>query len=278
MNLEKEPLKQNEGEQKPGSIDNSSGKEQIDSPELQIDRQTAEFLPEAERKISSEAKSLDISAEEVGTARKEQGLDAKLEEIRAKVGQLAEKTKKELNGTAEDQTSKPEVAKEKEKMDLFEKERLNVPEAIMEATSSQEYVVRFRSEDFDRLRKVLKNNGCEIEDIPEAKGDPNYKGVPFKIITADLYKIGPSEDLVFAVGSYSPLYRELMENDLVKTEFIVRNANEADPAELEGMEKQNEFYSRGKSEDGKTTIHKRGNYLVYEQDVPLMEQNEEGEQ
>lgn len=209
----------------------------------EIEKQNKNFLPEAEQRIGSEAKALGVTPEELEESLKEQKIGAKLQEIQDKTDQLGEETKEKLA---------------REKMNRrFEEERKSVPESIMEATSANVMVVRVRP-DFNKLRDFLAENGYDL------KEHPGRKGVPFQILADDIYEV---DDLTFAVEMDSPVCQELMKKDLIETIFVVEDANEENLEGVEEMEKQNEFYSKGKDKYGQT-VHKRGPYLVCEKKVP----------
>ncbi len=88
----------------PGSpevgIEESVSDEQLEqyatAAETQIEQQTLEMLPEAEQRIESSAKSMNVSPETMGDARQEQGLDAQLNEIQAEASQLANEARLDI--------------------------------------------------------------------------------------------------------------------------------------------------------------------------------------
>lgn len=217
-------------------LGNGQSEQNAENAVSEIEKQTENFLPEAERRIKTEADALGITPEELEESFKEKKTEAKLQEIKEKVEQLGKEAEKKL---------------------LFEKERIIVPESIMEATSANVMVVRVRP-DFDKLRDSLVENGYGL------KEHPGRKGVPFQILSDDIYEV---DDRTFAIEMDSPIYEKLMEKGLIETVFVVENASEENLKELERMDEQNEFYSKGINKYGQT-VHKRGSYLVYEESVP----------
>lgn len=152
--------------------------------------------------------------------------------------------------------AKPEIDSENSaKKAIFEKEKSMLPAAVMEATSAPVWVVRIRP-DYDGLRALLAENGYGI------KEHPGREGVPFQILAEDIYEI---DDMTFAIETDSPIYQKLKEKNLVKTDFYVEDATKERLAEIE-MEEAGELYSKGKDKDGRT-VHKRGSYLVYEEEL-----------
>jgi len=218
------------------SIGNERPEQGTEETTAESQKQTENFLTEAEQRIESEAKALGVTPEELEESFKDQKTEGKLQEIKEKVEQLGKEVEKKL---------------------LFEKERMSVPESIMEATSANVMVVRVRP-DFKKLRDFLAENGYDL------KEHPGRKGVPFQILADDIYEV---DDLTFAIEMDSPIYQELMKNGLIETVFFVEDASEKNLKDLKKMEEQNEFYSKGKDKYGQT-VHKRGSYLVYEENIP----------
>jgi hypothetical protein len=232
-------------------IGNENPKQGAEAAVSRIEEQTENFLPEANQRIESEAKALGVTPEELEKRLEEQGIGAKLQEIRDKADQLEEETKEKL--------AREEMNRR------FEEERKSVPESIMEATSSWEVVVRIRPDSdksekpkFDELREFLAENGYKIEE------HPGRDGVPFRILAEDIIEV---DDLTFAIDTDSPLYEKLIEKGLIEAVFVVDDANEKNLADIEKMEEQNEYYSKGEDKDGQT-VHKRGPYLVREEKNP----------
>jgi len=72
-----------------------------ESAETHIDQQTAEILPESEKRIESSASSMNVSAETLDNAKQEFSLNEKLQEVQAEADQFANKAKSDIASAVE---------------------------------------------------------------------------------------------------------------------------------------------------------------------------------
>lgn len=72
------------------------------SAESHIERQTAEILPEGEKKLESSSSSMNVSPKTLDSTKQEFGLDAKLQEVQAEADQIASETKSDIEAITQE--------------------------------------------------------------------------------------------------------------------------------------------------------------------------------
>jgi hypothetical protein len=88
-------------------ISNEDLEQHTVSAESHIEQQTAEVLPEGEKRLESSSSSMNVSPETLDSTKQEFGLDTKLQEVQAEADQIASEAKSEIASVAE----KPEPEK-----------------------------------------------------------------------------------------------------------------------------------------------------------------------
>ncbi len=157
------------------------------SAEKYIDREIRNFLPEAEQRIESWVKSMNISPEMLSDLRQEQELDKKLNEVQKEANQLASEEVmkiREILGSEE-----LEVVEKKleflfqEEMKYFQEFKVKRGDKTAEelweryeaGETKAEYVL-------NQLKEFSKRNGAEYKSMPEAMKDMPYNSETKKVI------------------------------------------------------------------------------------------------
>lgn len=97
------------------------------SAESQIEQQTAEILPEGEKRLASSSSSMNVSPETLDSTKQEFGLDAKLQEVQSEADQIASEAKSDIASVAEKpQPEKVAEVKEKTPEEIKEERRMGV--------------------------------------------------------------------------------------------------------------------------------------------------------
>ncbi len=104
-------------------ISNEQLRQHAESTETYIDQQTSEILPEAEKRIESFTRSVNISAELLVAAREEYGLDAQLQEIQREANQIGQEAKLEVAQVMQEMPP-VKVAKKQQMPEELREERL----------------------------------------------------------------------------------------------------------------------------------------------------------
>lgn len=82
-------------------ISNEDLEQHTISAESQIEQQTAEILPEGEKRMESSISSMNVSPETLDSTKQEFGLDEKLQEVQAEADQIASEAKSKIASVAE---------------------------------------------------------------------------------------------------------------------------------------------------------------------------------
>ncbi len=146
----------------PAEISNEELKQYATVVETHIEKQATEMLPEAERRIESSARSMNVSPKTMGAVRQEQGLDAQLNEIQAEASQLANEARLDIEKvTAHENTGQVEHGTESEP------ERVSLTEInkLIESVSADLYDDKITDEQF--LEKYDKPRGEARNDLKE---------------------------------------------------------------------------------------------------------------
>lgn len=108
-------------------ISNEEVEQHAISAESQIEQQTAEILPEGEKRMGSSVSSMNVSPETLDSTKQEFGLDAKLQEVQAEADQIASEAKSEIASVAEKpQPEKVAEVKEKTPEEIKEERRMGI--------------------------------------------------------------------------------------------------------------------------------------------------------
>jgi hypothetical protein len=101
------------------------------SAESHIEQQTAEILPEGEKRLESSSLSMNVSPETFDSTKQEFGLDVKLQEVQAESDQIASEAKSEIASVAEkSQPEKVAEVKEKTPKEIKEERRMGIIKEI----------------------------------------------------------------------------------------------------------------------------------------------------
>lgn len=103
-------------------ISNEKLEQHAGAANADIDRQTAEVVPESEQRIESSAQSMSMSAESLTAARQEYGIDTQLQEIQNEADQIAQEAKLEIAGATQE-TPPVEVAEKQQTPEELREER-----------------------------------------------------------------------------------------------------------------------------------------------------------
>jgi len=87
-------------------ISNEDLEQHTISAESHIEQQTAEILPEGEKRLESSSSSMDVSLELLDKTKQEFGLDAKLQEVQAEANQIADETRFDIKTITEEPSKK----------------------------------------------------------------------------------------------------------------------------------------------------------------------------
>lgn len=108
-------------------ISNEDLEQHTISAESQIEQQTAEILPEGEKRMESSISSMNVSPETLDSTKQEFGLDEKLQEVQAEADQIASEAKSEIASVAEKpQSEKVAEVKEKTPEEIKEGRRMGI--------------------------------------------------------------------------------------------------------------------------------------------------------
>lgn len=83
-------------------ISNEELEQHVISAESHVEQQTAEILPEGEKRLKSSSLSMNVSPETLDSTKQEFGLDAKLQEVQAEAGQIASETKSDIEAITQE--------------------------------------------------------------------------------------------------------------------------------------------------------------------------------
>ena len=108
-------------------ISNEEIEQHTISAESHIEQQTAEILPEGEKRMESSISSMNISPETLDSTKQEFGLDVKLQEVQAEADQIASEAKSEIASILEKpQSEKVAEVKEKTPEEIKEERRMGI--------------------------------------------------------------------------------------------------------------------------------------------------------
>lgn len=112
-------------------ISNKQLEQHTISAESHIEQQTAEILPEGEKRLESSSSSMNVSPETLDSTKQEFGLDAKLQEVQAEADQIGSEAKSEIASLAEKpQTEKVAEVKERTPEEIKEERRMGIVKEI----------------------------------------------------------------------------------------------------------------------------------------------------
>jgi len=149
-------------------ISNEELEQYATAAETQIEQQTAEILPEAEQKIESSAKSMNVSPETMGAVRQEQGLDVQLNEIQAEASQLANEARLGI-GKITTQEADPEATAE-----LMQESIRNTTEHLSKLSDEEAvlFIAEFNKNNPGSLKsqefKLMRSSGEKIVMVDES--------------------------------------------------------------------------------------------------------------
>src|SRR3989338_1179531 len=135
-------------------ISNKQLEQHTISAESHIEQQTAEILPEGEKRLESSSSSMNVSPETLDSTKQEFGLDAKLQEVQAEADQIAGEAKSDIASVAEKPESEKSVeVKKQTPEEIKEERRMGIVKAI-----EKEWKAKNRSMDRPLDQREIEKN------------------------------------------------------------------------------------------------------------------------
>src|SRR3989338_7098610 len=150
------------------------------SAESHIEQQTAEILPEGEKRLESSSSSMNVSPETLDSTKQEFGLDAKLQEVRAEADQIASEAVSDIGTIGQElQQESPDIENSefikspdrKETVLGFEREDLS---GIIQRARGKENIRYVSSEGQEFFTKYVNKQEGNRDNIAGLKNEKHF--------------------------------------------------------------------------------------------------------